>query len=517
MKRYVIAAIILIFWAIPCFAGWQADLDELVKTGSVARRNKLIEKIADDAPGWQAVSNALRTIKFPDMPKWQIVEYTRTCIDLEDRPYIVYVPQSYDPAKPTPMFVYLHGGVSSDEIYGPREEYVRNNRFTRMCEEHGWIGLFPFGQAGATWWDDVGIENILGQIREVKTRYNVDDDRIYMSGFSDGGSASFLFAMILPTDFAAFIPLNGHMGVGSLDGDLPTYAPNFFNTPVYTVTTFNDGLYPSKKMRETIEMARNAGADMLYRELAGVHRFDYGDSEIPLIADFLERHPRDPFPPRIVWETGHKKYGRCRWFEITDIALEEPAKWHADHNTTLISDRITIGFISDENYQGDGVKVDNVLNNLSLAMRMDLRKDDIIIKANDVDIHTLDDLGKFKSTINRGDEVKIVVKRGNDRVALEGRLDEPKQYLIFKRTVPSAMARVSYMANQVELEASRVKSFKVYIHPAMFNMDENITIIVEGKTVFNKKLEPDIEYMLKDYIKNRDRKFIPVAEVKIDL
>ncbi len=82
---------------------------------------------------------------------------------------------------------------------------------------------------------------------------------MWLGGFSDGASAAFLYGMVAPNDYAAFVALNGHMGVGSLDGNLPTYAPNLANTPVYAVTTFDDPLYPARVMRRTIEMAREAG------------------------------------------------------------------------------------------------------------------------------------------------------------------------------------------------------------------------------------------------------------------
>ena len=149
--------------------------------------------------------------------------------------------------------------------------------------------MFPMGQAGATWWNEVGMTNISALVRRVKSGFNIDDDQVYLGGFSDGGSAGFLFAMTLPTDFAAFMALNGHMGVGSEDGGLPTYATNLFNSPIFATTTDRDQLYPTSMMERSIAMAEKAGAKIHYKRMKGEHSFD--DQSIALRAGSTIRIP----------------------------------------------------------------------------------------------------------------------------------------------------------------------------------------------------------------------------------
>ena len=367
-------------------------------------RDALLGEILSDSPDWRQVVTRIESIPFPDMQKG-IVLRTAVCEDGVERPWVLFVPSTYEPTIPTPLLVILHGGVSRTNLIEDPESWVEKNPFTKFADDNDWLALYPLGQEGATWWDEVGMGNIRNLIREVKTHYNVDDDRVWMGGFSDGASAAFLHAMVAPTDYAAFVALNGHLGVGSLDGNLMTYAPNFVNTPVYAVTTDRDRLYPSRKMRLLIDMARSAGADMLYREHEGEHEFSYADEELPLIARFLERHPRDPFPTEIVWETAEARFGQCRWFAIDRVTTDPPAQWHIDYNVAFVDDRVVIGFFADDSFEGPGVKVGKIFEGTA---------------AEDCRLEEGDIIHKFRNTIDLARQIKHAAKDSE----IKTRMDE---------------------------------------------------------------------------------------------
>jgi hypothetical protein len=499
-------------------ADWRDDLETLLSAPEGPERDALIERVASDAPGWQSVAETIEAIAF-DAPEavGQSVLMSNVCADSVERPWVFRIPATYDPGVPTPMLLVLHGGASYPEITDDPVGYAEESELGDMAVESGWLVAFPFAQAGATWWDDVGMANIRAVVRAAKLRYNVDDDRVWMAGFSDGASAGFLHAMVSPDDFAAFVALNGHMGVGSLDGDLPTYAPNMSASPIYATTTFDDGLYPSSKMRPSIEMARKAGADILYHEMPGEHDFADVEARIPGIARFLDRHPRDPFPSRIAWEVGRPEFGRCKWFAIDRITPEAPAEWHVDHNVALVDDRVTIGFQPDYEFEGPGIRVAALSDGDYPARSVGLMADDVILSADGVRTDSLPDLDAWKETVERGDPFEMTVMRGDAELVLSGALPDPGSYLIFKREVPSALARVSYMSNRVELETSRVGAFTVFVHPEMIDMEQNLVIIADGDVVYDDRVEPDVEYLVRNFLENRDRRLLYVGAVSVEL
>ena len=495
---------------------WRADLGAAIAMEAGPERDALVKSAARGAPGWNEVRLHIEAIEFGEPTGVMAVLDSTLCTDGVMRPWVLYVSTHYDPATPAPLVVRIHGGVGTPNIRSQPVEYASEDEFALPIQERGWLGIYPMGQHGATWWDDVGMANIRNLIRRVKRDYNVDDDRVYMCGFSDGGSGSFAHAMLCPSDYAAFLALNGHMGVASRVNDMPLYAPNMFNTPLYVTTTHDDDLYPTRKMAATVETARDAGADILYKTFPGGHDFEAIRSDLPFMFDFMERHPRDPFPARIVWEAAAADYGQCRWFIIEKTTTAAPERWHRDYNVTLTDDRITFGFISDWDYDGDGVYVSRVIEGTA-AEAMGLLADDIIVRGEDMHIGNLDDLNVYKERLRRGGPFGVTVKRGEEQVILRGRLPDPENYLLFKREWPSARADVTLTSNRISIRASRLGAFRVLIHPDMLNLDENLIITVNGETVYDAQVVPDLEFMIENFLENRDRKILYIAEIEVDL
>lgn len=500
------------------FAAWQDDLDSLYVAETPSSAQHYIDRIVASGAAWKEVYDEVGAIAFPDRPADSLILDSVMCEDGVRRPYIVCVPPIYGNGKATPLLVVLHGGVARPEIRDNPRQYAQDHPFTKMARQNGWLALYPFGQEGATWFDPVGMSNIKNLVRVVKSGYNVDDDRVWMGGFSDGASASYGHAMLDPSDYAAFVALNGDMGVTSYDGKIPTYPVNLANSPVYAISTDQDALYPSSQMRKAVRMALDAGARILYKEREGEHRFSYADQEIPIISEFLARHERDPFPARIVWESPGGRFGHCFWLAIDSASSEPPEPWHGEYNVDIIDSSITIGFIPDDTYKGEGVLVGGLANGDYIAARIGLKKSDIIVEGNGLHIANFDDLKSFKSRLSYGEPVTIKVLRNGKKIELKGTLPEPSTSPLFLMPdFPSARIEAIYYGNIVEIEASRLKSFRIFVNPDMFNIERNLMVRVNGKTVYDRQIVPDLTYLLRNFWYNLDRKLVYIAEVKINL
>jgi hypothetical protein len=269
-------------------------------------------------------------------------------------------------------------------------------------------------------------------------------------------------------------------------------------------------------MRPAIEMAREAGGDIFYRELPGTHSFDFADTELPRIAEFLWRHPRDPFPHHIVWEAAEPEFGRCRWFSIDRVAVADAADWHIDYNATLVDEMIAIGFMPDDSFEGPGVMVGSVVEGYA-ADSLGLKEGDIIVKAGELEIADIEDVSEFKSRLKRGDPVTLVVDRDGQAVTLAGNMPPPASYFVFKRERPAAKAIVDFAANHVDIKGSRLGAFSIFVHPGMFRLDEEVVITVNGEEVYRELVEPDLAFMLQNYLDNRDRQTLYVAKISVEL
>lgn len=525
MFRKTLAAIILLlFLANPLRADWKSKVGDLLDEGfsdiasaSCLAMNPdplLVKKVLPLVPDWQDLQQLLINREFKNTDKrGKLSLHKLVGIDGKARPWVLYVPENYWHKRRTPMLVALHGGVSRTSVSEDPVGWAKDSEWLELAKSKGWFALFPFGEEGATWWDAVGMTNIRRQIQLTKHHFNIDDDRVYLVGFSDGASAGFLHAMLRPDDFAAIVALNGHMGVGSLDGGLSTYAPNMANTPIYAATTDNDALYPTSTMAATINMAIQSGANILYRQLAGEHEFSYARKELPLIGDFLDNHPRCKFPTRVFWETSSLEFGRCRWLAIDQVRACAAENWHRDFNLEMVSDRVTIGFMP-KRVKG-GVGVEKVIEN-TFAMQAGLKEGDLIVEAAGKKIRGNYDLDKVKAMVKRGDPLAIKVLRASETIELRGVLPAAELYFLFKREAPSAAVKAECFGNNIRINGSRLGKIRLLVSSAQFNLEKPIEVTCMGKSVWKKIVEPDAEFMFLDFLRNRDRKMLPVSFISLD-
>jgi poly(3-hydroxybutyrate) depolymerase len=516
MKQCLFVSVLLLVFTIQLSASDLSDLvDELVATDIEEHQKELIEEIIAHEPSPKAIISLLKTIRFPKPQKIGIVTEEIHCIDGHIRPFCWYIPESYDPSKRSPLLVYLHGAVGREKILEDPETYVRESPFLALADTEGYILLFPLGQAGATWWDSVGVENVLAQIRTTRKRFNIDDNRVFMTGFSDGASGSFFFGMCHPTDFAAFLPLNGHPGVGSIDGGIQTYFVNLFNRPLSVINTDEDALYPSEKMAPMMRLALDAGADLLFRIYRGIpHTFEYAETEIPRMLAFIKTHPRIPHPPLIKWETVEKRHGRCDWLALETVRPGEVPEWYEDHNMELIDDRVSFGFYPDDEYEGEGIRMGKIVDSTFVSLA-GAREGDIIISVEGDSVTGMQVLNNYKAKKNRGDPAEVTVLRDDEKLVLKGHFPPATTYNLFLRDKPSARAEALFSANIFHIRASQLGSLSINIHPDMVQMDQPVLVFVNDTLRYEGKVEQDVEFLLKNFLEHRDRELLYVNRISI--
>ena len=449
------------------------------------------------------------------------IKLTNLCLDTVERPYFVYIPESYDPTKATPLLVYLHGGVGRKEIIDSAGfiEYLNETPWLKEAEKNNFICLFPLGQYSAMWWSKIGAANVLSQIRAVKSNYNINDNQCYLTGFSDGASATYFMAMSHPTDFASYTPMNGFPAVGGFTFSSETFFSNLSNSSLNCINTDEDGLFPAHKIQKQIELAQSAGANIMFRIFNGIgHRFTYLETESPNIISFFESNTRNPLPSKLIWETVYKDQGRVSWLEINkvDSALERK-KWHSDYNMKMLNDRITFGYRSDRNYKGNGIRIDKISGPKYLCGKIGMLDGDIIIKINETKIDSNTKMSLLKKDIHRGDSISFVVLRGEKEQVFKGKLDDAEEYDLFVRKQKSGQIKADFIANTFHIETSRIKSFSIYIHPAMVQLSQPVVIIVNGKEVYNKKVEMNKDFLLKNYNQHKDKALLYVDKIDIEL
>ncbi|HMF71301.1 MAG TPA: hypothetical protein VK616_07485, partial [Flavitalea sp.] len=79
----------------------------------------------------------------------------------------------------------------------------------------------------------------------------------------------------------------------------------------------------------------------------------------------------------------------------------------------------------------------------------------------------------------------------------------------------SGAVKAYYDNNHFSIETSRVKEIELLISPVMVNLQNPVTVTINGKEVFNKKIKADKEFALESFKSNLDRQALPITSIKL--
>jgi poly(3-hydroxybutyrate) depolymerase len=263
-----------------------------------------------------------------DVPTGQL-ELSRTAPDGTVFPYVVLVPEDYDSSRPYPVEFNLHGGVNRPPM-APGEPLWRQG-YDGLRDPRR-IVVVPAAWDEAFWWFDNQADNVPSILRSIKQTYNVDDNRVYLTGVSDGGTGSYFFAFMQPTEWAAFLPYIGNPGVLQNPAGQVSYPLSFDNLAgkaLYIVNGEKDPLYPARAVQRYIDYMARANVEHVFKVIPnGGHNTAWLPQERPAIEEFKRAHVRDPLPDTVQWATNRTdRYNRNHWLLIDELDKEgEPGR-----------------------------------------------------------------------------------------------------------------------------------------------------------------------------------------------
>jgi len=133
-----------------------------------------------------------------------VTRHTLT-VDDRERAYLLYTPPGYDPATPVPLVLSLHGFAS-----GPVNQ-MEVSQWNQVADEHGFLVAYPEGAGFPKRWNTSGVAGedaaddvafLSALIDALSQQLNVDPQRIYVNGLSNGGGMSNTLACLRPERIA---------------------------------------------------------------------------------------------------------------------------------------------------------------------------------------------------------------------------------------------------------------------------------------------------------------------------
>ena len=252
--------------------------------------------------------------------------------------FLVHLPENYNPKKKYALLFFLHGAVRSNILldYQIADWNLGgfNRYYTKYAAQNDVILVFPRGNKDYNWMaPDDGFFMIPEMLKLIKKAINIDDNKVFISGHSNGATGSFSYLMKQPTPFAGFYGFNTYPKV--FTGG--TFVENIKNRSFINFSTDEDYYYPPNANDDFTKLMNEINADYKdYRYNGFPHWFPQFDESEPahqiLFADLIKRQ-RNPFPKEISWEFDDEKYGTIDWLSNIKLdTLSSKSTWHKELN-----------------------------------------------------------------------------------------------------------------------------------------------------------------------------------------
>jgi len=488
------------FWAATSAEEAAASVDEVVASGvsfdDALRRVRAGRSYSAQSPGLLRLSN-----KAPD--------------GIEHH-YAVTIPDGYDPSKRYPVRIQLHGGVMNRRTNEPPQNA---GGIGALASDEPQIYLVPFAWDAAPWWSDDQLRNLRVALDAVKRRFNVDENRVVLSGVSDGGTGAYYVSMRDTTPYASFLPLNGYWGVlavHDLDVDGPLFPGNMRNKPFFIVNGERDPLYPPDLVEPAIAHYRKMGLTFDYHPQAGAgHNTQWWPQVKGTFASFVAAHPRKPLPDAITWETASAtSFNRAHWLVINALGRQAGDATLDDPNLVASQPRPDFGARS------IGNRINRVIAG-SNADRIGLKAGDALVRLNDETVHVAVDVEEIFKRIDPGSTFTLLVARDNAPVELTGTyapqtiVDPP--HPMFDRGVPSGRVDIARNGNTVTAKTSGVSAFTLLLSPDQFDLNQPVTVVVNGRSAAGSKVATSVRTLMTWAAADNDRTMLFGAELTITL
>ena len=401
---------------------------------SPAEAEEATEKIEETGVTFDEALRRLKDGRTYSAQETGVIELKNRTDDGVEHFYAVNIPPTYDPQRRYQVRFQLHGG-----IYGRSDNQPRGTGEIGALAGVEQIYVLPYAWREAPWWGDEQILNLNAILDTLKRKYNVDENRVVLSGVSDGATGAYYVAMHDTTPFACFLPLNGFIMVLANEeiDDGRIFPNNLRNKPLFVVNGGRDRLYPSQRVEPFTRHLMSRGVEIAYHpQPQGEHNTRWWPDVKDLFEKFVADHPRNPYPNRLTWQAADNSHNRAHWLIIDEL----------------------------ETVSGEAKELPDV---------------------------------------NEVDESETAMIQTEDR--------------LFNGSETSGRVDLLRSGNTVEAATVGVRAFTLLLSPDVFDFNQPIKVLANGREVFNSHVDRSVRTLLKWAARDNDRTMLYAAELTIKL
>lgn len=224
--------------------------------------------------------------------------------DQSQQPYAIAAPRSFEPGRTYPLVVSLHSEDSDHRL---------NLAQIQGAAARGWIVACPLAR-GAMGYRGIAEQDVYDVLDDVKRRFPVDEDRVYLTGISMGGGGALWLAMTRPDVWAGVAALCADAVPGSEE-----LAGNLLDLPVRLFHGDSDPVVPVAQSRLWQRWLLDAGVPAAYFEYPLVRHNVWDIAYRGAVEDWFATLRRNTDPERVRFWTRSYRYSAAYWVRIDGL------------------------------------------------------------------------------------------------------------------------------------------------------------------------------------------------------
>jgi poly(3-hydroxybutyrate) depolymerase len=241
-------------------------------------------------------------------------------VDDTEQPYGLYLPKKFSVTKKYPLVIMLHGAGSNHRlalrrVFGksnvPNETDVEATLYFPAWKDVDYIVASPYAR-GTMGYQSIAEKDVYDVLADVKRRFPIDDDRVYLTGLSMGGGGTLWLGLSRPDIWAAIAPVCPAPPDGTDE-----LAPNALNYPVHIFHGDADPLVRPAGVREWVKRFDSLETKIEYTEYPGVGHNSWENAyQDGFIFTWFAKFRRNRYPERVRFATSRYKYDSAYWVHL---------------------------------------------------------------------------------------------------------------------------------------------------------------------------------------------------------
>jgi predicted esterase len=260
-----------------------------------------------------------------------------SAIDDTDQPYGLYLPKNYDSARKYPLVVSLHGAESNHRlnlrrVFGqgnrPGESDNEASRYFPRLPDVEFIVATPLAR-GTMGYQGIAERDVYDVLANVRARFNIDEDRIYLTGLSMGGGGALWLGLTRPDIWAAIAPVCPYP-----PAETAGLAGNGLKIPMKIFQGKLDPIVKPESVRQWQKRLTEAGVRSEYVEYPTVRHnaWDYAYKDAAIF-EWFSQFRRVEFPEHVRFAARDYAHSSAYWVRFDNLTPGTTAEIDARFDT----------------------------------------------------------------------------------------------------------------------------------------------------------------------------------------